>query len=86
MRFFSSGSTLHPKTEDNMKLKCTIPEPNPTEWIHLQSGKEFSRLLYTNPVCFLATTSSQPFKITDRDNDRKASATVSEVSTLSPSY
>jgi len=58
-----------------MKLKCTIPEPNPTEWIHLQSGKEFSRLLYTNPVCFLATTSSQPFKITDRDNDRKTSAT-----------
>jgi len=52
-----------------MKPKCTIP----TEWIHLRSGKEFSRLLYTNPVCFLATTSSQPFKNTDRGNCGKAS-------------
>jgi flavin reductase (DIM6/NTAB) family NADH-FMN oxidoreductase RutF len=26
-----------------------------SRWIHLQEGKEFSRLLYPNPVCFLAT-------------------------------
>lgn len=26
-----------------------------TDWIHLTSGKEFSRLLYTNPVCLLST-------------------------------
>ena len=25
------------------------------EWIHLNTGKAFSRLLYTNPVCFLCT-------------------------------
>jgi flavin reductase (DIM6/NTAB) family NADH-FMN oxidoreductase RutF len=25
------------------------------EWIHLTTGKEFSRLLYTNPVCLLCT-------------------------------
>lgn len=59
-----------------MKLKCTIPKPTPTEWIHLQSGKEFSRLLYTNPVCFLSTTTSQPepFQNADRDSDGKVSA------------
>jgi len=57
-----------------MKLKCTIPKPTPAEWIHLQSGKEFSRLLYTNPVCFLSTTTSQPFEKADRDSDEKAPA------------
>ena len=29
-----------------------------TSWFHLTSGKEFSRLLYPNPVCFLCTSSS----------------------------
>lgn len=29
-----------------------------TDWIHLTSGKEFSRLLYTNPVCLLSTVDS----------------------------
>lgn len=29
-----------------------------TDWIHLTSGKEFSRLLYTNPVCILSTVDS----------------------------
>jgi hypothetical protein len=28
---------------------------NQTEWIHLTTGKELSRLLYTNPVCLLCT-------------------------------
>jgi flavin reductase (DIM6/NTAB) family NADH-FMN oxidoreductase RutF len=28
---------------------------NEPGWIHLQEGKEFSRLLYANPVCFLCT-------------------------------
>jgi flavin reductase (DIM6/NTAB) family NADH-FMN oxidoreductase RutF len=60
------------------ELKCTIPT---TEWIHLHSGKEFSRLLYTNPVCFLASTSSQSFKNADRDGDRKASAKKNDPST-----
>ena len=26
------------------------------EWIHLNTGKAFSRLLYTNPVCFMCTS------------------------------
>jgi len=26
-----------------------------TEWLELTTGKQFSRLLYTNPVCFLST-------------------------------
>lgn len=43
-------------------------EPNSTEWIHLQSGKEFSRLLYTNPVCFLGTT-CRPAKNAAKDKD-----------------
>ena len=59
---------------NNMTLKCTLQKPTEAEWIHLQSGKEFSRLLYTNPVCFLATTSSQPFKSADSNSDRKAPA------------
>lgn len=29
----------------------------PDQWVELTSGKQFSRILYTNPVCFLATTS-----------------------------
>lgn len=29
------------------------------EWIHLQDQKSFSRILYTNPVCFLSTTYPQ---------------------------
>jgi flavin reductase (DIM6/NTAB) family NADH-FMN oxidoreductase RutF len=29
-----------------------------SDWIELTEGKQFSRLLYTNPVCFLCTTSS----------------------------
>eukprot|EP00957_Ditylum_brightwellii_P122905 9370906-Ditylum_brightwellii.AAC.1 len=33
----------HHKNEDKSDVK----------WIKLTSGKEFSRLLYTNPVCFL---------------------------------
>eukprot|EP00970_Alexandrium_tamarense_P009814 scaffold1961_cov219-Alexandrium_tamarense.AAC.22 len=31
-------------------------EQHSTRWIHLRTGKEFSRLLYPNPVCFLSTT------------------------------
>jgi flavin reductase (DIM6/NTAB) family NADH-FMN oxidoreductase RutF len=31
-----------------VELECT--------WIRLRTGKEFSRLLYPNPVCFLSTT------------------------------
>lgn len=60
-----------------MKLKCTIPKPTPMEWIRLQSGKEFSRLLYTNPVCFLSTTTSsqpEPLQNADRDIDGKVPA------------
>ena len=57
-----------------MTLECILPKPSKTEWIHLQSGKAFSRLLYTNPVCFLATSSSQPSQSADRDSDRKESA------------
>ena len=49
-------------------VKGTMPEPNSREWIHLQSGKEFSRLLYTNPVCFLGTT-SRPAKTAAEDKD-----------------
>ena len=30
------------------------------QWIHLHSGKEFSRLLYPNPVCFLSTRQCSP--------------------------
>ena len=59
-----------------MALNSALPKPNQTEeWIHLQSGKEFSRLLYTNPVCFLATSSSQPPKSADNDSDRQAAST-----------
>jgi flavin reductase (DIM6/NTAB) family NADH-FMN oxidoreductase RutF len=29
------------------------------EWIHLQDKKSFSRLLYTNPVCFLSTVNTK---------------------------
>ena len=29
------------------------------KWIHLNTGKAFSRLLYTNPVCFMCTSCAQ---------------------------
>jgi flavin reductase (DIM6/NTAB) family NADH-FMN oxidoreductase RutF len=31
----------------------------PRQWIHLTEKKDFSRLLYPNPVCFLSTTTSR---------------------------
>ena len=33
----------------------TTQQPNTDEWIELKDSKQFSRLLYTNPVCFLST-------------------------------
>jgi flavin reductase (DIM6/NTAB) family NADH-FMN oxidoreductase RutF len=35
-----------------------MTETNDSDWIELTEGKQFSRLLYTNPVCFLCTSSS----------------------------
>eukprot|EP00985_Skeletonema_marinoi_P031694 scaffold37771_cov169-Skeletonema_marinoi.AAC.4 len=67
-----------------MNLKGTVTKPSPTEWIHLQSGKEFSRLLYTNPVCLLATTNSHPFKNADGDSDRKVSSEKNDLQTQPP--
>jgi hypothetical protein len=36
-------------------------------WIHLTEGKQFSRLLYTNPVCFLCTTFSPDVSVKNRE-------------------
>lgn len=38
-------------------LEAWIIEVTMSEWIQLESGKEFSRLLYTNPVCLLCCCS-----------------------------
>lgn len=35
-----------------------VPDGSDNEWIQLESGKEFSRLLYTNPVCLLCCSGS----------------------------
>jgi flavin reductase (DIM6/NTAB) family NADH-FMN oxidoreductase RutF len=40
-----------------------------SQWIHLQEGKELSRLLYPNPVCLLCTRN-----ITSKDGGTTASA------------
>lgn len=36
-----------------------MQQPNIDEWIELKEPKQFSRLLYTNPVCFLSTSSGE---------------------------
>ncbi|KAL7476503.1 hypothetical protein ACHAW6_002362 [Cyclotella cf. meneghiniana] len=38
-----------------MAFKGTNDESKRLDWIQLTTGKEFSRLLYPNPVCFLST-------------------------------
>ena len=35
-----------------------LPPTTSSPWIHLKDPKSFSRLLYTNPVCFLTTTTT----------------------------
>ena len=44
--------------ELNKMSAHSIPNFNPDRWIHLSDGKSFSRLLYTNPVCFLSIFST----------------------------
>jgi hypothetical protein len=45
-------SSVHQEDQDN-------------EWVHLQDTKSFSRILYTNPVCFLSTTVNHHEQETD---------------------
>jgi flavin reductase (DIM6/NTAB) family NADH-FMN oxidoreductase RutF len=43
-----------------------------SDWIELTEGKQFSRLLYTNPVCFLCTTTNSTggsCSVDDDDDD-----------------
>ena len=67
-------------------------EPNST-WIRLRTGKEFSRLLYPNPVCFLSTVPlstsvSSKTAVTEmenchRSNDRRMQQHAGNVMVLS---
>ena len=51
------------------------PDSDSSHWIHLQKGREFSRVLYPNPVCFLSTINT--------NNDGVVENTRSNVMTLS---
>ena len=42
-------------SSSSTKIAATTTPTSSIEWIHLTEGKQFSRLLYTNPVCFLCT-------------------------------
>lgn len=43
-------------------------------WIELREGKQWSRLLYTNPVCFLATTAMPQAVLPREDEDEDDTA------------
>jgi flavin reductase (DIM6/NTAB) family NADH-FMN oxidoreductase RutF len=47
-----------------------------SDWIELTEGKQFSRLLYTNPVCFLCTSSSGCGSADDDANGDKSPSTT----------
>jgi hypothetical protein len=51
-----------------------------SDWIELTEGKQFSRLLYTNPVCFLCATSGSASCSVDNDDgdddDKRPSTTT----------
>jgi flavin reductase (DIM6/NTAB) family NADH-FMN oxidoreductase RutF len=56
------------------------------DWIQLTEGKQFSRLLYTNPVCFLCCSANAvasnlvaPTPSSTDDNNNTITATASEV-------
>lgn len=59
-----------------------------SSWIHLRTGKEFSRLLYPNPVCFLCTTttttssSSVVTEESNKDNEASQQGNVMVISWL----
>jgi flavin reductase (DIM6/NTAB) family NADH-FMN oxidoreductase RutF len=45
------------QVDDITKIRGTSPHPMPSStWVHLTEEKEFSRVLYPNPVCFLCST------------------------------
>jgi flavin reductase (DIM6/NTAB) family NADH-FMN oxidoreductase RutF len=44
------------------------------DWIELTEGKQFSRLLYTNPVCFLCTSGCSA--VDDGDDEAKSLSTT----------
>lgn len=51
----SAGSVYRHSTVCSGGNPVPAGSEGPQEWIELTKAKEFSRLLYTNPVCFLAT-------------------------------
>ena len=62
--------------------RCNCPETGTTDgngdpWIHLTERKQCSRLLYTNPVCFLCTNGGPT-------HEMDGGAAGSEVRPLSP--
>mmetsp|Transcript_16093 Transcript_16093/g.39413 ORF Transcript_16093/g.39413 Transcript_16093/m.39413 type:complete len:391 (+) Transcript_16093:45-1217(+) len=55
------AKTHEPRPSDNHNNNGDAPaKNNNASWIRLTHGKELSRLLYPNPVCFLCTTTSNP--------------------------
>ncbi|CAB9505555.1 Flavin reductase like domain [Seminavis robusta] len=61
--------------QQNSALKCTGNHPKEAEsaWIQLDDGKQFSRLLYPNPLCLLVFNGHE-----DRDKEGAANTVVLE--------
>ena len=55
----SSSSSKNHKSNDNDTDIVTITSSTSKKWIQLNDKKSFSRLLYTNPVCFLSSTTAK---------------------------
>lgn len=53
--FLGKAMTSHHNTSHTSNAAFETLRNHTEEWVVLTNGKEFSRILYTNPVCFLGT-------------------------------
>eukprot|EP00977_Amphora_coffeiformis_P009160 scaffold2092_cov144-Amphora_coffeaeformis.AAC.1 len=58
----------HSKECGGVNRQSGTCEKSSSQWIELQEAKEFSRLLYTNPVCFLGTRATMDPTTTNDNN------------------
>jgi flavin reductase (DIM6/NTAB) family NADH-FMN oxidoreductase RutF len=61
-RIQNCGRIIHLEFKQRPTVEIWLVREKMSSWIHLTDGKRLSRLLYTNPVCFLCvhTVSSDP--------------------------
>ena len=75
------GYSTYNNNNDTLKTSdrgCTTNDDPCNDWVHLTEKKEYSRLLYTNPLCFLCTTTN------DNNNSPSPTTTNGEDVAMAP--